>query len=177
MIRPSSPSLPRLREIFGFDRAAKIVRVDSDPVVVAPAQRCMRVQRDGRVDDGAAVIVDEVMRQVGAAAAEADAHRRAGAGEDFALLAEVEQVAAEDVHQPPVGVEDRHDVDALVEQLEICSRGAPARAETKSRLMQLATSRWIDIPDSSRRRMSPSVTAPTTARRRHAQTGSRACWH
>ena len=31
------------REIFSFDRAAKIVRVDSDPIVVAPPQRRMRV--------------------------------------------------------------------------------------------------------------------------------------
>jgi len=78
----------------------------------------VRVHRNGRVDDGAAVIVDEVMREVGAAAGETDSNRRARAGKYFALLAEIEQIAAEHIHQPPVGVEDRNDMDPLVEQLE-----------------------------------------------------------
>src|SRR5439155_12758416 len=78
----------------------------------------MRVHRNGRVDDRAAVIVDEVMREVGAATGETDANRRTGAGEYFALLAEIEQIAAEYVDQAAVGVEDRNDVDPLVEQLE-----------------------------------------------------------
>ncbi|MCE3258353.1 MAG: hypothetical protein K0Q64_2436, partial [Nitrobacter vulgaris] len=38
--------------------------------------------------------------------------------EDFALLAEIEQIAAEYIDQPAVGVEDRNDVHPLVEQLE-----------------------------------------------------------
>ena len=105
-------------EIVGFDRAAKIMRVDPDPVVVASPQRRMRIHRNGRVDDGAAVIVDEVMREVGAAAGETDADRRAGAGKHFALLAEIEQIAAEHVDQAAVGIEDRDDMNPLVEQLE-----------------------------------------------------------
>ncbi len=86
-------------QIFGFDGAAEIMRVDPDASVAAPAQRRMRIHRDGRVDDRAAVIVDEVMGEVGAAAGEADPDRRAGPRENLALFVELEQVAAEDVDQ------------------------------------------------------------------------------
>ena len=94
------------------------MRVDSDPIVVAPAQRRVRIHRDGCVDDGTAVIVDEVMREVGAAAGEADLNRRAGAGKHFAFFAEVEQIAAEHVHQGGRRRRESDHMDPLVEQLE-----------------------------------------------------------
>ena len=122
----------------------------------------MRIHRDGRVDDGAAVIVDEVMREVGAAAGETDANRRAGAGEYFALLAEIEQVPAEYVHQPAFGIEDRDDMDPLVEQLEDLFAGC---AGARPHEVAVDAGRYLlgmDIPSSNFLRMSPSVTAPTT---------------
>src|SRR6185437_10897303 len=104
-------------EIFGFDGLLEIVRVDPDALVLAPAQRRMGIHRDGGVDDRAAVIVAEVVREVGAAAGKTDPDRRARPREYLVLFVELEQVAAEDVDEAALAIEDRDHMDALVEQL------------------------------------------------------------
>ena len=138
------------------------MRIDPDAVVASPPQRRMGIHRDRRVDDRAAVIVDEVVGEVGAAAGETDPHRRARPREHFALFAEAEQVAAEDVDQAAFGIENRHDMNALIEQLEDLLARPAGGAQTKLRLTQVATWSRIEMPASSFLRMSPSVTAPTT---------------
>ena len=72
-------------------------------------------------------LIDKIMGEVGAAAGKTDPDRRARTREHFALFVKLEQVAAEDVDQPSLGIKDRDHMDALIEQLEdLLARAAGA---------------------------------------------------
>ena len=74
--------------------------VNPDAAVVPSPQGGVRIHRDRRIDNGAAIMIDEIMREVGAPTGETDPDRRARTREHFALFVKLEQVAAEDVDQP-----------------------------------------------------------------------------
>ena len=67
------------------------------------------------------------MGEVGAAAGKADPDRRARPREYFVFLVELEQLAAEDVDQPAFGIEDRDDMDTLIEQFQDLLAGPAGR--------------------------------------------------